>query len=635
VTVKRFNDLTNVERNIQKNGLVNLVIAVLIFLAGFGVTVFAGSLAGQTTAVFLGLGVLVAFISWFQMRLEENERLEKLELDELARSRGASLFESKDIGSFPARNARLQFEKYFVPGFTFLLLLLEAGGAWLLWNWSGKNAAAVKEAHAMASLSLFAIFALLLFLFGRFSVTMARLENYRLLRPGSSFLLAGAYLCALTALGIAGVEAKFPKADFWVARGLCGLLALLAVENLLALLLEIYRPRVAGKVARPLYESRLVGILAQPESLFTTAAQTLDYQFGFQVSETWFFKAAQKNLAALVLVQLAVLVLSTTVVFVDVGEQAVLEHFGRPVATLGPGAHFKLPWPADIIYRFRTEQIQSFAVGYTPDAQSEAANTIFWTVSHNNEENFIVANRALITSATATEGTNDTAKAQAVGLITVSIPIQFQITNVTDWVYTNSEPDALLKDLATREVVHYFAGTDLNEVLSQGRLQAAAALRERIQKSADARSLGAKIIYVGLQDIHPPTASKVAETYEKVVGAEETRLAKILDAEAEAIRLGAVSDAQAFTITNVADAKRVQLVTSKLAQAALFTNQIPAFRAAPSVYRQRLYFQNFADATRNARKYVLLVTNTQDVIVFDLQDKIRDDLLNLSITNTP
>ena len=45
------------ERNIQKNGLVNLVVAVLIFLAGFGVTVFAGSLAGQVTAIFLGLGV--------------------------------------------------------------------------------------------------------------------------------------------------------------------------------------------------------------------------------------------------------------------------------------------------------------------------------------------------------------------------------------------------------------------------------------------------------------------------------------------------------------------------------------------------------------------------------------------------
>jgi regulator of protease activity HflC (stomatin/prohibitin superfamily) len=624
-----------VERNIQKNGLVNLAVAVLIFLAGFGVAVFAGSLAGQAAAVFLGLGVLVAFISWFQMRLEENERLEKLELDELARSRGASLFESKDGGSFPAQNARLQFEKYFVPGFAVLVLLLEAVGAWLLWNWSGKTTTGLKETNATAALSLFAIFALLLFLIGRFSVTIARLENHRLLRPGASFLLAGAYVCALTALGLAGVEAKFPKADFWVARGLCVLLGLMAVENLLTLLLEIYRPRVKGKIARPLYESRVVGIFAQPESLFTAAAQTLDYQFGFKVSETWFFKAAQKNLAALLLVQFAALILSTTIVFIDVGEQAVLEHFGKPMATLGPGAHFKLPWPADKIYRFRTEQIQSFAVGYTPDAQSEAANTVLWTIPHAKEENFLVANRALVTSATTSAGTNDTARAQAVGFITVSIPVQFQITNVMDWVYKNSEPDALLKDLATREVIHYLAGVDLNEVLSQGRLQAADALRDRIQNSANARSLGAKIIFVGLQDIHPPTANEVAATYEKVVGAEQTKLAKILDAEAAAIRTNALADAQAFTVTNVADANRIRQVTSAFARAALFTNQIPAFAAAPTVYPQRLYLKSFAAATRNARKYVLLVTNTSDVIIFDLEDKIRDDLLNLSITNSP
>ena len=119
-----FRGLYKMERNIQKNGLVNLAVAVLVFLAAFGVTGFAGSLAGQSASIFLALGVLVTFISWFQMRLEENERAEKLELDELARSRGASLFESKDGGSFPAQNARLQFEKYFVPGFTVLALLL-------------------------------------------------------------------------------------------------------------------------------------------------------------------------------------------------------------------------------------------------------------------------------------------------------------------------------------------------------------------------------------------------------------------------------------------------------------------------------------------------------------------------------
>jgi len=321
------------ERNAAKNGLVNLVAVVIIFIAAFGVTYYVNSLAGQIASVFLGLGALVAFASWFQMRLEENERLEKLEMDELAGGRsGSALFETKDAEVFPARRAREQFEKFFVPGFGVLLLLLEAGGAWLLWGWIGRATSGVAPDRAMPALALFAIFALLLFLFGRFSVTMARLENHRLLRPGASFILLGAYICFITALAIAGVKAEFPRADFYIARGLCVLLGLVAAEMLVTLLLEIYRPRVRGKITRLVYDSRLVGLLGQPESLFTTAAQALDYQFGFNVSETWFFRLLQKNLPALLLVQLAVLLLSTCVVFVDAGEQAVLERFGKPVA---------------------------------------------------------------------------------------------------------------------------------------------------------------------------------------------------------------------------------------------------------------------------------------------------------------
>jgi len=434
-------------------------------------------------------------------------------------------------------------------------------------------------------------------------------------------------------VGIAGVEAKHPRADYWVAHVLCILLGLMAVETLLTLLLEIYRPRIKGKVGRPLYQSRVAGLLAQPESLFTTAAQTLDYQFGFKVSETWFFQACKRNLPVLLLAQLAVLLLSTTVFFVDAGEQAVREHYGRPNGVFGPGAHFKLPWPADTIYRFRTEQIQSFDVGYTPDEQSGSPNIILWTVSHGKENNFLVGNR--VTMADTGSATNDPATTKPVGLITVSIPVQFQITNITDWVYNNSQPEDLLESVATREVVQYLAGSDLNDILSHGRLEAATTLCDRIQEAANQRQLGAKIIFVGLQDIHPPTANEVAATYEKVVGAEETKLAKILGAEADAIRTNAQADAAAFTVTNVAEANRVRLVTSKFAQAAAFTNQLPAFAAAPSVYRERLYLQSFAEATKNARKYVLLATNTRDILIFDLEDKVREDLENLAITNSP
>jgi regulator of protease activity HflC (stomatin/prohibitin superfamily) len=622
-----------VERNVQKNGLVNLVAAVLIFLAALVVTTYAHTLAGQAGSVFLGLGMLVAFTGWFQMRLEENERLEKLEFDELARNKGESaLFKAKESEVFPASRSREQFEKYFVPGFAVLLLLLEAGGAWLLWNWSGKTTVAIKDASATAALSLFAIFALLLFLLGRFSVTIARLEGQRLLRPSASFLLAGAYVCAFTALGIGGVAVKFPRADFWVARGLCVLLGLMAAEILVTLLLEIYRPRVRGRVARPLYDSRVVGLFAQPESLFTTAAQTLDYQFGFKVSETWFFLLLKKNLPALLLAQLAVLLLSTCFVFVDAGEQVVLEKFGRPVATLDAGAHFKLPWPVEITYRYRTEQIQTFLVGYVPDAQSEKAGTILWSTPHGKEENFLVGNRAPDMGQNANTDTNSALKAPPVSLISVSIPVQFQITNVAEWAYDNADATNLLQSLATREVVRFLAGVDLNNVMSSNRLEAAETLRDGIQAAANEYKLGAKIIFVGLQDIHPPTT--VAGDYEKVIGAEQTKLASILAAQAYAISNTALAGAQAFTMTNLADATRLQLEVSRFAQAALFTNQIPEFEAAPSVYKQRVYFQTFADATRNARKYVLLATNTEDVMIFDLEDKIGADQLNLSPPNS-
>jgi regulator of protease activity HflC (stomatin/prohibitin superfamily) len=621
-----------VERNTQKNGLVNLIAAVMIFIAAFVVTCYVNSLAGQAASIFLGLGALVAFASWFQMRLEENERLEKLEMDELARTKGESaLFDAKESEVFPARRAREQFEKFFVPGFGVLLFLLEAGGAWLLWRWVSKTTNVIVPERALPSLALFAIFALLLFLLGRFSVTIARLENHRLLRPGASFLLAGAYVCFVTALGVAAVKAEFPKVDFYVARGLCVLLGLMAAEMLVTLLLEIYRPRVKGKISRPIYDSRLVGLLGQPESLFTTAAQALDYQFGFNVSETWFFQLLQKNLAILLLAQFAVLLLSTCVVFIDAGEEAVLEHFGKPSGVLTPGAHLKLPWPADKIYRYRTEQIQTFDVGYTPDAQSESEKTILWSVAHAKEDNFLVGNREPVTVQNDNDDTNDTLKAPPVSLITVSIPVQFQITDVRAWAYNNADPASLLQDLATRAVVHYLAGVDLNDVMSHARLEAAQELQGQIQAAADERKLGAKILFVGLQDIHPPVT--VAGDYEKVVGAEQTKLATILAAQAEAIRTNALADALAFTMTNIADATRQRLEVSALAHAALFTNQIPAFEAAPSVYQQRAYFKAFADATASSRKYVLLVTNTEDVVIFDLEDKIREDLLNLNVPN--
>jgi regulator of protease activity HflC (stomatin/prohibitin superfamily) len=435
-----------------------------------------------------------------------------------------------------------------------------------------------------------------------------------------------AYFCFVVALGIVGVQGGFPRTDFYVAHVLCGLLALTAIETLINLILEMYRPRVKGKVERPLYDSRLVGLLGQPEGLITTAAQALDYQFGFKVSETWFYRFFEQALGWLLLAQLAALLLSTDVVFIESGEQGLLERFGKPVAgrtLLGPGAHLKWPWPIDRVYRFRTEQIQSFDVGFTHDPARENDPVVLWTVPHTKEENFLVANREQTSEQTTNKVTGK--RTPPVSLLTVSIPVQYQITNLIAWAYNNEDAPALLQDLATREVVRYLTSADLTEIMSEGRQATAQALVDRIQGAADQHQMGARIVFVGLQDIHPPV--KVAPDFQKVVSATHTKQAKILAARADDIKTNAMAQVQATNALNQAIAESLARQIGAVARAALFTNQIPAFEAAPAVYAQRAYLETFARATANARKYILLTTNTHDVLMFDLQDKIRADIL--------
>ena len=53
------------ERNIQRNGLINLLTLLVVGVAGFAVARYANSLAGLVSILFIGVGLLVAAVSWF------------------------------------------------------------------------------------------------------------------------------------------------------------------------------------------------------------------------------------------------------------------------------------------------------------------------------------------------------------------------------------------------------------------------------------------------------------------------------------------------------------------------------------------------------------------------------------------
>lgn len=56
------------ERKTQNKGLINLVALIIAGGATYMVARYGGTLAGIIASMFMGIGVLVAAVSWFQMR---------------------------------------------------------------------------------------------------------------------------------------------------------------------------------------------------------------------------------------------------------------------------------------------------------------------------------------------------------------------------------------------------------------------------------------------------------------------------------------------------------------------------------------------------------------------------------------
>jgi modulator of FtsH protease HflK len=612
------------ERNIRNIGLLNCFVLLLAGGVAYILGRYSNSIAGQLTAVLLSIGFLAALISYFQMGLEEKERLEKLDYDEIARDKNAASLFSTEAETFPARRSREQFERYFLPGFTVLLFLLEFAAAVVLWR-QLDTAIVVPPNQPFIALALYAVLALIVFLLGKYSGNIARFEKQRLLRPSSSFLVLGAYVFGFVVLCLALIYFGFPRSDLYLARALAIVIGLTGLESLLNLILELYRPRVRGKQDRLVYESRLLGLLSQPEGIFTTAAHALDYQFGFKVSETWVYRFLEKALAWLILIQFVVLVLSSCFVFINPGEEGLLERWGKPAGryVLEPGLHLKLPWPADKVYRFRTDAIQSFNIGAGMD--KDHGNTITWKVKHEEEPlNLMVA-----AHASGAAVTTNAPGGVPVDLLTVGIPVQFQIKDLRAYATNNVDSGKLLEQVATREVVRYLMGVNLFDVMSTAKAKVAAELQKLIQAEADALNLGVKIVLVGLEDIHPP--QKVAEAFENVIGARQESQAEIHKAHGYGARTINWAQGESSRLVNEAEAYRFQRVAAAQAQADQFKNQLLAYQAAPDVYKARTYLQPFMNISTNVRFFVKTTTNKNDLFQLDLQEKISADMSDLVI----
>jgi len=94
------------EQNSRKNAVINFLVLLVVSSCLYAIGRYSHSYAAQVGSIFLGIGTLVALVSIFHMRLEERERIEKLEFEEVSKSAGAPVCSREKAEIRFPRNAR-------------------------------------------------------------------------------------------------------------------------------------------------------------------------------------------------------------------------------------------------------------------------------------------------------------------------------------------------------------------------------------------------------------------------------------------------------------------------------------------------------------------------------------------------
>ncbi|MCK4292894.1 MAG: hypothetical protein KAY65_06835 [Planctomycetes bacterium] len=548
--------------------------SLILSVVFFGVAFFLGRWSGLFAVSAISWLSLSAVLIWLVLAIQFHQRAlaeqEKLDLGELAKDeRASAIFEGKGerAALFAAATRRLEIlEKWFIPIFSAAIAIYEVGiGLYLYLVKPIPGAAQTNQStpFLLCAVCMTAV-AFVSFLISRYATGMSAEPNWKPLRAGGSFLLGISVLCFALAVGLALANFQF----FIVVKVLNFvvpiLLIVLGAETALNVVLDIYRPRLKGQYSRAAFDSRLLGTINEPGGVFRSAAGAIDYQFGFKVSQTWFYKLLEKAIVPLVVFAGVTLYLLSCVVVVAPDEEAIIEHFGNPlnsagqVKLIGPGLAFKWPWPIDKARKYRTKKISELYIGYEPRRDPDTDEIIrekhlLWGEDHYEQEHDLLV-------ATEYTGRELPEGAVPVSLIKANVPVLYRVKEkgLYSFLYNYGETEEregtkvrkvyeserMLEAICYQELTRFAASAtiDVNDqdrsadilqesLFGAGREKAKKILTSNIQNAADRAALGVEIVFLGLQGVHPTV--EVAPDYQAVVGAVQKRQKLILEAQTE------------------------------------------------------------------------------------------------------
>ena len=283
------------------------------------------------------------------------------------------------------------------------------------------------------------------------------------------------------------------------------------------------------------------------------------------------------------LVLLIFFLVSSSFFTVNIGEQAVVERFGRPIDAaepLGPGLHSKLPWPIDAANIVDTSSIQQMNIGNEVDANAFA---LLWTREHGTEIPFLSGDD---------------------NYFYPYVVVHFRVNNLYDYLYRHREPDSLVKAIAYRQMTRLFSTKSFYEIVLDYREEFGNDMARAMQEELELLQAGIELVSVNVKDIHPPIS--ISRHFEGVIASLQDKEEMINIALGYATESRLESEGESYRLEEEAAADSHDAIVRSEGDAGRFVARIPADPKAMRITRMRLYL----DALREA-------LSGRDKVLFD------------------
>ena len=546
--------------------LLQLVVATVLLIFGLR--------AGDTTAEYASWYLYVGLVVWLGMIIIFNqhklERLEALEEGELTASgsSGESIFDrSGDEIRTAARRLRLMY-KWVMPGASLLVILLLGVLAWVMFDQLSEIAEPANRLELGLTQSkgwLIAVglgFAVICFIFSRYLAGMAALGVWQNLRAGAGVMVGNVIVLMAVVIGTIFRFFEIDSVILVAAWLIPVLMVAIAIEIVLNLILNMYRPRVSGDWPRAAYDSRGLSLLATPDNFVRSINDAVNYQFGFDITSSWGYQLLLRSGAWLVVLGFIVLIGLSTLSVVGGREQGLRLRSGAIVsaddsAVRDSGFFWKLPWPLETTALYDVGKVRELPL--TP-MDRQRRRGFLWedevTLAPGEKlEPFIVGRSRLggeLIDQPSADAEDDFGGEYA--LVDMLVLMEYRIqsgdsagggpgllrylrfgTDLVERRQRLTERELGLRDLALSEVTRYMATRSLDDVLSDERAEISGVLQGLIQERFDQLGVGVELLSVNIPMIRP--SGDAAKDFQDLPLAVQQRDQLVANAERNRITL--------------------------------------------------------------------------------------------------